>query len=958
MKRRSLLVWLGCLALVGGQAVVAAEADSKIDWSAWRHLPVYHNGRIMPLDTFASSAVEIVCGRTDPILSLAGNVPADRLTSPDLAEARSLFPDDKPRKFQDYELLMSWLLEPKAWEDIPFLHAAHDELLEELLDIDPINAAGEHVKYVSPRQVEQSAAFFERVRQLAEQHRAAADKGETFRASGVDKKVDELWQSLQLYRQLSFDPTLDRRAAERFGRLFGTVSSRWTDLEQQLSLFQQMDQKNALAEAIAQANAAIGQLTQAASTPSVGTMDLIEPTAELARATQVIAAQFAQHQRKLAEQPPADWTPDQIEKAQKLMGSLARETQNLAAQADELQVAMFDNREWLRVVPALNAAALEKDRDTSDEAQPWLDLQTLLFGSPRALADYPSAEVEGVRSAFRRLKDTFDQRAQRPNDFSADLGKFSASLAALGNAIEPLRDKLPIKGRDVALVEYTRYPLGDQLTRNEVRYNTVDPFKWSWILSLLATFCFGVVFIGMRKRMFWLGLAVLAVGLVWTLYGFYLRVSITGWAPVTNMYETVIYVPFFVTVLGAWFALLPLTWPGLTLAWRLTAAPWTWECTPLTAEHTALFSRNVWPEKNRASAISWVMMAARLALAVLTLKVLAIDSYAAGGRTIINLLPNVDQGHSLPDFNDLMTWAVGLCVLVPTVWYVPRVILSGLLGLVMVPLAIRRGDSRTMFDQVYARWPFGLAATSIAFFGSFIAWYSPVLDSSFTPLQPVLRDNFWLLIHVLTIVSSYGAGALALGLGEIALCYYMFGKYRDPAGAVAGQSYVGLRRPPEATAALAGFQYKAIQVAVLLLAAGTILGALWADVAWGRFWGWDPKEVWALISLLIYIAVLHGRFAGWVGNFGLTAGTVFGATAIIMSWYGVNFVLGKGLHSYGFGESSQGQWYVLVAVLLNWGFLGMAAFRYQRECDPWKRNRPQPPAGRATAMPEKAETTV
>ena len=73
-------------------------------------------------------------------------------------------------------------------------------------------------------------------------------------------------------------------------------------------------------------------------------------------------------------------------------------------------------------------------------------------------------------------------------------------------------------------------------------------------------------------------------------------------------------------------------------------------------------------------------------------------------------------------------------------------------------------------------------------------------------------------------------------------------------------------------------------VAVLLLAAGTILGGLWADVSWGRFWGWDPKEVWALISLLVYLAVLHGRFAGWFNNFGLVAGTVIGLSMIVMSW--------------------------------------------------------------------------
>ena len=72
-------------------------------------------------------------------------------------------------------------------------------------------------------------------------------------------------------------------------------------------------------------------------------------------------------------------------------------------------------------------------------------------------------------------------------------------------------------------------------------------------------------------------------------------------------------------------------------------------------------------------------------------------------------------------------------------------------------------------------------------------------------------------------------------------------------------------------------------MAVLLLAAGTITGAIWADYAWGRYWGWDKKEVWALVSLLVYLAVLHGRWAGWAGNFGLAVGSVLGATAIMIA---------------------------------------------------------------------------
>ena len=106
---------------------------------------------------------------------------------------------------------------------------------------------------------------------------------------------------------------------------------------------------------------------------------------------------------------------------------------------------------------------------------------------------------------------------------------------------------------------------------------------------------------------------------------------------------------------------------------------------------------------------------------------------------------------------------------------------------------------------------------------------------------------------------------------------------------------------------LSNFIYRAMQVGVLLVAAGTILGGVWADYSWGRFWGWDPKEVWALITLLVYLVPLHGRFAGWVSTFGLVAASVVCFLSVIMAWYGVNFVLGVGLHSYGFVEGgSQG----------------------------------------------------
>lgn len=182
------------------------------------------------------------------------------------------------------------------------------------------------------------------------------------------------------------------------------------------------------------------------------------------------------------------------------------------------------------------------------------------------------------------------------------------------------------------------------------------------------------------------------------------------------------------------------------------------------------------------------------------------------------------------------------------------------------------------------------------------------LDSSLRPLQPVLRNNFWLVTHVMTITLSYAAFALALGVGNITLGYYLVGS-----------------RNHDTIAALSNFTYRSLQIGVLLLAVGTILGGVWADYSWGRFWGWDPKEVWALIALIGYLAVLHSRYIGWVDNFGLAALSVICFSLVLMAWYGVNFVLGAGLHSYGFGGGGQG--FVYGAVLLQFLYVALSAAR-------------------------------
>lgn len=215
----------------------------------------------------------------------------------------------------------------------------------------------------------------------------------------------------------------------------------------------------------------------------------------------------------------------------------------------------------------------------------------------------------------------------------------------------------------------------------------------------------------------------------------------------------------------------------------------------------------------------------------------------------------------------------------------------------------------SMIIEAIYRWRFILFAGSlVASFCLILSDFAPVvLDPSLEPLQPVLRSNYWLLIHVLTITISYAAFFLAFALGDIGLVYYLRGEENNQ----------------DKIKAIVLAIYRSIQIGISLLAPGIILGGIWADYSWGRFWGWDPKETWALIALLGYLAVLHGRLAGFIKDFGMVAAGVVSFSLVIMAWYGVNFVLGAGLHSYGFGAG--GVEYVSIFVALHIMFVVFVA---------------------------------
>lgn len=307
-----------------------------------------------------------------------------------------------------------------------------------------------------------------------------------------------------------------------------------------------------------------------------------------------------------------------------------------------------------------------------------------------------------------------------------------------------------------------------QVLDRELRYNSSHPFRKAWILYLagLAILAF-VNNQGKRTTAYWAGFSLILTGFLVHVYGFTLRCLISGRPPVTNMYESVIWVAFGAVM----FALI-----------------------------LELFS----PKK-------YYLMA------------------ASSGAIVCLILADI----------------------LPT-----------------------------------------------------------VLDPSIRPLTPVLRSNFWLTIHVLSITLGYAAFMLALGLGHIVL-------------------WKSALRPnqKELISSIHDALYRSLQIGVLLLAAGTILGGVWANYSWGRFWGWDPKEVWALIALLGYLAILHGRFAGWLKEFGIAAWSIIAFQGVLFAWYGVNYVLGAGLHSYGFGTG--GGKYVGVYVLCECLFVAWATMKHK-----------------------------
>ena len=184
---------------------------------------------------------------------------------------------------------------------------------------------------------------------------------------------------------------------------------------------------------------------------------------------------------------------------------------------------------------------------------------------------------------------------------------------------------------------------------------------------------------------------------------------------------------------------------------------------------------------------------------------------------------------------------------------------------------------------------FTLAATVV--FSSFLLGiaHGSTMNPEITNLVPVLK-SYWLMIHVAVITSSYGFLGLSALLGFIVLLLFILRNNKNAS------------KLKDTINELTAINEMSMIVGLFMLSLGTFLGGVWANESWGRYWSWDPKEVWSLISMMVYIFILHMRLIpGLKGKFAFNLASLFSISTLIMTFFGVNYYL-AGMHSYAKGD--------------------------------------------------------
>ena len=191
------------------------------------------------------------------------------------------------------------------------------------------------------------------------------------------------------------------------------------------------------------------------------------------------------------------------------------------------------------------------------------------------------------------------------------------------------------------------------------------------------------------------------------------------------------------------------------------------------------------------------------------------------------------------------------------------------------------------------------------------------MDPAIANLQAVL-NSYWLMIHVAVIVGSYGPFALGMILGVVSLFLMIFTNEKNK------------KKMDINITEMTYINEMALTVGLVMLTIGNFLGGQWANESWGRYWGWDPKETWALISIMVYAFVIHMRFVPslrgtWIYNLI----SIIAFYSILMTYFGVNFYL-SGLHSYAKGDQVVTPSFIWWSVAIV-GLLGVASFIQYRK---------------------------
>jgi ABC-type transport system involved in cytochrome c biogenesis permease subunit len=760
---------------------------NDFDLAGWRALPVQHLGRYKPFETACNEVMRQIVGR------------------------------EKLQGRSATAIVVDWMLETEPgtaarsskWDEYPFILCGHENVRKVIfglndtgdLKVNEVTLDQLHGTHIEPKQLR---AFLERMKTLRQQNVDRADEvlkeagdglSEVYSRlelyesiRGIDKPRDYAMPNGNATAQVPTDPfmfvALDKVPGSPWFsmadlRLLQRDPSLWTSLymaervKVALPLYIMSTRHRQVLEKFedqVKAGTALESIDELRAQLKNERSNLIAKYLDLRRQGDKKADADAEDLLiKVVTNLPLDLR----ESSKPVIQLFQEEQQTKVKKADQIADALgqvLAKRDESQVQSIEQQLPRKEAYDPLDPAFRMLHLAYIETRFPDIYREVtnsqpvPADRIQKVLAALVQVRLAY--RSGNPDRFDSASQALFKTIEAESTPPYPGQDGIGDRIQAV-LTGAPLNPPDRDLLAMEQTFNKVVPFQKAWVLMLLSMLFF-CLSLGLNSRWSYLAGWVTFVGsLGFQLYGFFVRVTISGRPPVTNMYETVIWVAFMSAVFGA------------------------------------------------------------------------------------------------------------------------------------------------VLEAIYRKKVIALAAAMVATLGLVLADQMPLaLDPRINPLVPVLRSNFWLTIHVLTIVSSYAGGTLAWGLGNVALFLLVFGKNKS-----------------DTIRLLSNFTYRAMQIAVLLLAAGTFLGGWWAAYSWGRFWGWDPKETGALIALVCYVIPLHMRYIGWIRDFGLAVSAILCYAAVMSSWYGVNFIFPAGLHSYGAGSGGGGWVYWACLINVEWVLVATMIYR-------------------------------